>query len=120
MYVFDSFDLDQNRNYASTNDILSVINIAYSFEIFKYYLSADMQAAVDAWGERGLLELEAEERLAVACEKSPTQDPVVSKLRNAFRVGHLPPYEHVCIYIYVFVVDISFCTPFKLGFGSSG
>ena len=50
------------------------------------------QAAVDAWGQRGLLELEAEERLAIACEKSPTQDPVISKLRDTFRVGlSFPP-----------------------------
>lgn len=46
-----------------------------------------MQAAVVAWGERGLQELDAEERLAVACERSPTQDAVVSQLRNAFRVS---------------------------------
>lgn len=43
-----------------------------------------VQAAVGAWGQRGLLELEAEERLAVACEKSPTQDPVIAQLRQAF------------------------------------
>ena len=46
---------------------------------------------MEAWGQRGLLELEAEERLAIACEKSPTQDPVISKLRGAFRVGQPPP-----------------------------
>ena len=46
-----------------------------------------VQAAVGAWGQRGLLELEAEERLAVACEKSPTQDPVIAQLRQAFNVS---------------------------------
>ena len=46
-----------------------------------------LQAAVDAWGERGLLELEAEERLSFACEKSPTQDSVITKLRDVFRVS---------------------------------
>ncbi len=40
-----------------------------------------------AWGQRGLLELEAEERLAIACEKSPTQDPVIAQLRKAFNVS---------------------------------
>jgi len=42
---------------------------------------------VKAWGQRGLLELEAEERLAIACEKSPTQDPVIAQLRKAFNVS---------------------------------
>ena len=46
-----------------------------------------VQAAVKAWGQRGLLELEAEERLAIACEKSPTQDPVIAQLRKAFNVS---------------------------------
>ena len=46
---------------------------------------------MEAWGQRGLVELEAEDRLAIACEKSPTQDPVISKLRDAFRVSSLTP-----------------------------
>ena len=46
-----------------------------------------MQAAVEAWGQRGLMELEAEERLAIACEKSATQDPVIAQLRQAFNVS---------------------------------
>lgn len=46
-----------------------------------------MQAAVVAWGERGVQELDAEERLAVACERSPTQDAVIAQLRDAFRVS---------------------------------
>lgn len=41
-------------------------------------------AAVGAWGERQLEELEAEERLAFACEKAPTSDPVSLALRAAF------------------------------------
>jgi preprotein translocase subunit SecA len=41
-------------------------------------------AAVGAWGERQLEELEAEERLAFACEKAPTSDAVALALRAAF------------------------------------
>jgi len=57
-----------------------------------------VQAAVKAWGQRGLLELEAEERLAIACEKSPTQDPVIAQLRKAFNVSlfNLPLFVNVC------------------------
>jgi len=53
---------------------------------------------VKAWGQRGLLELEAEERLAIACEKSPTQDPVIAQLRKAFNVSlfNLPLFVNVC------------------------
>ena len=40
--------------------------------------------AVESWGAGQLSELEAEERLAFACEKAPTSDPVVQKIRNAF------------------------------------
>lgn len=36
--------------------------------------------AVEAWGERKLGELEAEDRLAFACEKAPTMDPVIEKV----------------------------------------
>ena len=41
-------------------------------------------AAVAAWGPRQLEELEAEDRLAVACERAPSVDPVIQKLRAAF------------------------------------
>ena len=42
-------------------------------------------AAKSAWGERALQDLEAEDRLSVACEKAPTSDPVIGKLRAAFQ-----------------------------------
>lgn len=43
-----------------------------------------VKSAVEAWGERQLMELDAEERLAFACEKAPTSDPVALALRAAF------------------------------------
>ncbi len=45
-----------------------------------------VSAAKGAWGERQLPELEAEDRLAIACERAPTSDPVIAKLRAAFQV----------------------------------
>ena len=42
---------------------------------------------------RQLSELDAEERLAMACEKAPTSDHATSKLRSAFRVL-LSPSPH--------------------------
>lgn len=42
-------------------------------------------AAKEAWGQRQLAELDAEDRLAIACERAPTSDPVTAKLRAAFQ-----------------------------------
>jgi preprotein translocase subunit SecA len=51
----------------------------------KQLISSAVKAAVGAWGERQLTELEAEDRLAFACEKAPTSDPTSQKLREAFQ-----------------------------------
>ncbi|HIK24753.1 MAG TPA: preprotein translocase subunit SecA [Thermosynechococcus sp. M46_R2017_013] len=40
--------------------------------------------AVKTYGERSLPELQAEDILAIASEKAPTQDPVIQALRDAF------------------------------------
>ena len=40
--------------------------------------------AVKQYGEQNLSELEAEERLAVASEKAPTEEPFVQKLRDVY------------------------------------
>lgn len=50
----------------------------------KALCSDAVSSAVKAWGARQLEELEAEDRLAFACEKAPTEDPVIAKLRAAF------------------------------------
>ncbi len=44
--------------------------------------TAAVEAAVAAWGERAISELEAEDRLAFACEKAPTEDPVTAQVRS--------------------------------------
>ncbi|WP_298613860.1 preprotein translocase subunit SecA [uncultured Thermosynechococcus sp.] len=43
-----------------------------------------VELAVKTYGERSLPELQAEDMLAIASEKAPTQDPVIQALRNAF------------------------------------
>ena len=48
-------------------------------------MSQAVAAAKAAWGERALQDLEAEDRLSIACEKAPSSDPVISKLRAAFQ-----------------------------------
>ena len=49
-----------------------------------------VSACRQAWGERRLSELDAEDRLATACEKAPTSDPATSALRAAFQVPPRP------------------------------
>ncbi len=44
--------------------------------------------AVKQWGERSLPELVAEDKLAVAAEKAPTEDPVIQKLREVYNLIH--------------------------------
>ncbi|NET30492.1 MAG: preprotein translocase subunit SecA [Cyanothece sp. SIO1E1] len=45
-----------------------------------------VDAAIQEYGERSLSELAAEDRLAVASEKAPTEDAVVLKLREAYNL----------------------------------
>jgi preprotein translocase subunit SecA len=48
-------------------------------------LKSAVDFAVDQYGIQGLSELDAEEVVAVACEKAPTADPAIQKLRDAYR-----------------------------------
>jgi preprotein translocase subunit SecA len=47
-------------------------------------LKAAVGVAVKQYGEQSLPELQAEELLAIAAEKAPTDDPVLQKLREAY------------------------------------
>lgn len=49
-------------------------------------LKAAVDFAVAEYGERSLPELEAEDRVAVASEKAPTDDPVIQRLREAYNL----------------------------------
>ena len=47
-------------------------------------LKTTVDFAVATYGERSLSELQAEDKLAVAAEKAPTDDPVIQKLRDVY------------------------------------
>jgi len=49
-------------------------------------LKQAVEFAVREYGERSLPELEAEDRVAVAAEKAPTDDPVIQKLREVYNL----------------------------------
>ncbi|MEA5452869.1 preprotein translocase subunit SecA [Leptolyngbya sp. CCNP1308] len=52
-------------------------------------LKATVDFAVTTYGDRSLTELQAEDKLAVAAEKAPTDDPVIQKLRDVYnRIRH--------------------------------
>ena len=63
-------------------------------QIFPTELSAEaenllketVKFAVQQYGEQSLPELEAEEKIAVAAENAPVDDPVLQKLRSAYQV----------------------------------
>ncbi|MEN9227110.1 MAG: preprotein translocase subunit SecA [Gloeomargarita sp. GMQP_bins_120] len=47
-------------------------------------LRAAVDFAVQVYGEQSLPELEAEEKIAIASEKGPTDDPVIARLREVY------------------------------------
>ncbi len=49
-------------------------------------LKQAVEVAVREYGERSLPELEAEDRVAVAAEKAPTDDPAIQKLREVYNL----------------------------------
>ncbi|MEG3439208.1 preprotein translocase subunit SecA [Pannus brasiliensis CCIBt3594] len=49
-------------------------------------LKEAVKFAVDRYGSQSLPELEAEEKIAIAAEKAPTDDPAVLKLREAYKL----------------------------------
>ena len=49
-----------------------------------------VKAAVETWGSKALPEQQAEDRLAFACEKAPSEDTVTLRLREAFQVSAAP------------------------------
>ncbi|KOP27027.1 preprotein translocase subunit SecA [Hapalosiphon sp. MRB220] len=49
-------------------------------------LKQAVEMAVKAYGDRSLPELEAEDKIAVAAEKAPTDDPVIQQLREAYKL----------------------------------
>ncbi len=48
-------------------------------------LKSMVDTAVKEYGERSLPELEAEERIAIAAEKAPTEDSVIAQLRDVYK-----------------------------------
>jgi len=54
-------------------------------QVTEKLLKEAVEVAVNAYGSRALSELEAEDKVAIAAEKAPTDDAVVQNLRDAYQ-----------------------------------
>ncbi len=69
------------KTWKASPDIFPVEIAATTEQLLKEAVSL----AVQQFGERSLTELEAEDKIATAAEKMPTEDAVILKLREAYR-----------------------------------
>lgn len=84
-----------------------------SSDIFPAKLSSETEQllkdavkfAVENYGSQSLSELEAEEKIAIAAEKAPVEDPVIEKLREVYQAIH-GEYEEVTGKEHKEVVDL--------------
>ena len=91
---------DSPRGFAGNGNGKKVKTWKASPQIFPTELSAQaenllketVKFAVQRYGEQSLPELEAEEKIAVAAENAPVDDPVIQKLRSAYK-AILKEYE---------------------------
>ncbi len=84
---------DSPKGFAGGNNGKKVKTWKASPQIFPTELSAEtenllketVKFAVQKYGEQSLPELDAEEKIAVAAENAPVDDPVLQKLREAYK-----------------------------------
>ena len=67
-------------------------------------LTASVSFAVNTYGRQSISELDAEEKIAIAAEKAPVEDPVIQKLREVYQVIH-GEYEAVTGQEHDLVID---------------
>ncbi|WP_342596776.1 preprotein translocase subunit SecA [Cyanobacterium aponinum UTEX 3222] len=83
----------KGQGFSGNGDSKKQKNWKPSSDLFPCQLSADTEAllkeavkfAVEKYGQQSLSELEAEEKIAIAAEKAPTEDPVIQKLREVYQ-----------------------------------
>ncbi|WPF90328.1 preprotein translocase subunit SecA [Cyanobacterium aponinum AL20118] len=83
----------KGQGFSGNGDGKKQKNWKPSSDLFPCQLSADTEAllkeavkfAVEKYGQQSLSELEAEEKIAIAAEKAPTEDPVIQKLREVYQ-----------------------------------
>lgn len=96
MYSVTSVNNGRNRpeGFGNSNNKKKKKTWKASPEIFPTELSAGIekvlksavQFAIDQYGEQNLPELEVEEKIAIASEKAPTDDPVIREIREVYKL----------------------------------
>ena len=89
-----SMKKDSGKGFAANGNGKKVKTWKASPQIFPTELSTEaenllketVKFAVQQYGEQSLPELEAEEKIAVAAENAPVADPVLQKLRSAYKM----------------------------------
>ena len=72
----------KQKTWRATTDALFPTELTPEVELM---LIEAVKFAVDQYGLQSLSELEADEKIAVAAEKAPTEDPVIIKLRTVYK-----------------------------------
>ena len=101
-----------NGNGVATNNGNKLKNWKPSSDLFPCKLSPETEKlikqavalAVETYGQQSLSELDAEEKIAVAAEKAPSEEPVILKLREVYQAIH-DEYEQVTGKEHDLVVD---------------
>ncbi|BAQ61577.1 protein export cytoplasm protein SecA ATPase RNA helicase [Geminocystis sp. NIES-3708] len=83
----------KGQGFGANGDGKKVKNWKPSSDIFPCQLSSETETklkeavkfAVETYGQQSLSELDAEEKIAIAAEKAPTNDAVILKLREVYR-----------------------------------
>ncbi|KAK3253820.1 hypothetical protein CYMTET_36948 [Cymbomonas tetramitiformis] len=82
-----AFDSKKGEKSATTKKTWKASEAVFPTELSSDLLAAAKgacEAAEMSWGKNALQELEAEDRLSFACEKAPTEDPVLLGLRSVY------------------------------------
>ncbi len=83
----------KGQGFGGNGDGKKVKNWKPSSDIFPCELSSETETklkdavklAVEIYGQQSLSELDAEEKIAIAAEKAPTEDPVIQALRKVYK-----------------------------------
>ena len=93
------FSKSSQKNKATINNQLNNVNSLFPCKLgedIEHKLSALSKQLVEAWGDRQLSNIDLDDRIATAAEKAPTDDNLISSLREVLSLVK-SEYEQVLI-----------------------
>ena len=93
------FSKSTNKNKGTINNKLNSVNNLFPCKLgedIEHKLSALSKQLVEAWGDRQLSNIDLDDRIATAAEKAPTDDNLISSLREVLSLVK-SEYEQVLI-----------------------